>query len=77
MALGIVAYVGAAEGVGSYGDMGQDAAPILGADRDEIGAGGGIVVCCQTDLFACGEIHGGDLRSEKTMRARRESAGDS
>ena len=34
-----------------YGDPGQDAPPVMGADRDEIGAGTGIIVIRQAQGF--------------------------
>ena len=44
-----------------YGDRREDAASVVGADRDEIGPGGGIIVCPQADLFSLGQIHGAGL----------------
>ena len=46
---------------GPYGDIGQQAAPVVGADGDETGAGGGSIVCPQEDLFSPGQIHGACL----------------
>ena len=40
-----------------YGDIREDAAAVVGADRDEIGAGRGIVVVWKTDLFSLGKNH--------------------
>ena len=46
---------------GPYGDIGQQAAPVVGADGDETGTGGGSIVCPQEDLFSLGQIHGAGL----------------
>ena len=46
---------------GPYGDIGQQAAPVVGADGDETGTGGGSIVCPQADLFSPGQIHGAGL----------------
>ena len=52
---------GRAAGSRPYGDGGEDAPPFAGADRDEIGAGGGVIVVRQADLFSLGQIHGAGL----------------
>ena len=41
-----------------YGDGGEDAALFVGADGDEIGAGGGVIIIRQADLFPFGQVHG-------------------
>ena len=46
---------------GPYGDIGQLAAPVVGADGDETGARGGSIVCPQAELFSPGQIHGAGL----------------
>ena len=38
-----------------YGDGGEDAALFMGANGDEAGAGGGIIVLRQADLFSPGD----------------------
>ena len=41
-----------------YRDGRQDASFFMGADGDEIGAGGGIIVVRQPNLFSHGPAHG-------------------
>ena len=40
-----------------YGNIREDAPPFVGADGDEIRAGGGIVVFPQANLFSFGQVH--------------------
>ena len=54
-----------------YGDGGEDAALFVGADGDEIGAGGGVIVFRQAELFPFGQVHG--TTSDSSMRAIHES----
>ena len=42
-----------------YGDIGENAPSILRAYRDEIGAGGAVIVVRQADLFSLWQIHYG------------------
>ena len=42
----------AAEGVGPYGDPGQDAPPVTRAERNKIGAGAGVIVIRQANCFS-------------------------
>ena len=39
-------------------DGGEDAALFVGTDGDEVGAGGGVIIIRQADLFSFGQIHG-------------------
>ena len=45
-----------------YVNTGENAPPIVGADRDEIGSGAGIIVFRQTDRFSIGIVHSLHLR---------------
>ena len=44
-----------------YGDIGEDAAAVLGADGDEIRAGRAVIVIPQANLFSFRLIHGAGL----------------
>ncbi len=61
-----------AAGSRPYGDGGENAALFVGADGDEIGAGGGVIVFRQADLFSLGQSHGAHT-SDSSMRAIHES----
>ena len=41
-----------------YGDVRQNAPPVSCAYGDEIGAGGGVIIIRQAELFSLGQIHG-------------------
>ena len=49
----------AAEGVGPYGDAGQNALSVLCADRDETGSGAAVIIVPQAERFSVWELgHG-------------------
>ena len=48
-----------------YGDLGEDAAPFVGADGDEIGAGAAVIVARQANGFPFWQFHDLNLRSHR------------
>ena len=54
-----------AAGSRPYGNIRQDAAPILCADCDKIGAGAAVVILVQTYLFPLWQSHDPNLRSRR------------